>query len=86
MMERVLKLPFGTVYIWNSMASEAASATDYKLLEINYYGLPLIMAVIFTAVLVIIIVLVLLGSYSLGNATSNTASAYLVSAKDLFVE
>jgi tetratricopeptide (TPR) repeat protein len=79
-MEESLELPFNTVYVWDSIASEAATAGDLVGVEINYYGLPLIMAIIFAVVLVFVILLVISGNIHLlvSSNTTNASAACLV--------
>jgi hypothetical protein len=71
-MEKALKLPFGTVKAFNGILTESMSARSRRLLNVNYYGLPLIMAGIFILVLIAIGVSLHFGIIPFYNATANS--------------
>ena len=87
MMEESLKLPFPTLDVWSTNYAESMSARDVRLNDLNYYGLPWVMGIIFVAVLVAIIVLWRTGYIHVqlfGNVTNKSTAAYLMRLTSCF--
>ena len=82
-----LKLPFPTLDVWSTNYAESMSARDVRLNDLNYYGLPWVMGIIFVAVLVAIIVLWRTGYIHVqlfGNVTNKSTAAYLMRLTSCF--